>query len=57
MSDFGAAIDLQTTASLARAKSPLPNVKVKDADQATKVAKHFEAVFIIEILGEMLEGV
>ena len=57
MSDFGTAIDLQTTATLARAKSPLPNVKVKDADQAAKVAKDFEAVFINEILGAMFEGV
>ena len=57
MSDFGATLDLQTTASLARAKTPLPNVKVTNADQAGKVAKDFEAVFINEILGSMFEGV
>ena len=57
MSEFGAAIDLQTTANLARAKSPLPNVKVTSAEQAAKVAKEFEAVFINVILGSMFEGV
>ena len=57
MSDFGAPVDLQVTAALARAKTPAANVKVSDADQATKVAKDFEAVFINEMLGSMFEGI
>ena len=55
MSDFSAPVDLQVTAALARAKPATPNVK--DADQATKVAKDFEAVFINEMVGTMFEGI
>ena len=54
MSDFGALVDLPTTA-LASAKPSVP--KVTDAQKATKVAKDFEAVFINEMLGQMFEGI
>ncbi len=56
MSGLSAPIDLQVTAALARAKTP-GNVKITNADQATKVAKDFEAVFINEMLGSMFEGI
>jgi flagellar protein FlgJ len=57
MSDFSAPVDLQVTAALSRAKALAPNTKVQNADQATKVAKDFEAVFINEMLGSMFEGI
>ena len=57
MSDIGAPVDLQVTAALARGKPSAPNVKISDADQAAKVAKDFEAVFINEMLGQMFEGI
>lgn len=57
MSDITSPVDLQVTAALARAKTPDPKVKITDADQATKVAKDFEAVFINEMLGQMFEGI
>jgi|SRR5882724_8227432 len=49
--------DLQLSASLSLAK-PLGTLpKAANADQATKVAKDFEAVFINEIIGAMFEGI
>ena len=56
MSDLTAPVDLQVTSAIARAKTP-GNVKITNADQAAKVAKDFEAVFINEMLGAMFEGV
>jgi Rod binding domain-containing protein len=57
VSDFGGLGDLQVTAALSRAKLPTAIPKVQNADQATKVAKDFEAVFINEMLGSMFEGI
>jgi Rod binding domain-containing protein len=57
VSDFGAPIDLQVTAALARAKPATPAGKITDADQAAKAAKDFEAVFINEMVGTMFEGI
>jgi Rod binding domain-containing protein len=49
--------DLQISSALAPAKPNLPLLSAKNADQAGKVAKDFEAVFINEIMGAMFEGV
>jgi Rod binding domain-containing protein len=57
MSDFGATGDLQLASALSAAKPILPPLSAKNADQAGKVAKDFEAVFINEIMGAMFEGV
>jgi Rod binding domain-containing protein len=55
VSDIGAPVDLQATTALAAAKPSIP--KVTNAQQASKVAKDFEAVFINEMLGQMFEGI
>ena len=58
MSDLSAPVDLQVTAALSRSKALAPNMpKVQNADQAIKVAKDFEAVFINEMLGSMFQGI
>jgi flagellar protein FlgJ len=54
MSGFG---DLQISSALAPAKPALPPPSAKNADQADKVSKDFEAVFINEIVGAMFEGI
>jgi Rod binding domain-containing protein len=57
MSDFGGLGDLQLSSALSLAKPALPPPSAKNADQAGKVAKDFEAVFINEIMGAMFEGI
>ena len=48
-------LQLSTSLSLAKPLGSLP--KAANAEQAAKVAKDFEAVFINEIMGAMFEGV
>ena len=54
MSDLG---DLQLSSALSQARPKLPGASAKTPDQAGKVAKDFEAVFINEVMGAMFEGV
>jgi flagellar protein FlgJ len=50
-------VDLQLSASLALAKPLGGPPKAVNAEQAAKVAKDFEAVFVNEMLGSMFQGI
>jgi Rod binding domain-containing protein len=56
MSDLGGLGALQLSAATSLAKPAVPPLSAKNAEQAGKVAKDFEAVFINEIMGAMFEG-
>jgi Rod binding domain-containing protein len=51
------ALDLQTQTAFAAGKPTQPSFNVKNAAQAEKAAKDFEAVFINEFLGAMFAGI
>jgi len=51
------AADLSVSTALQSIKPQLGATTAKNAEQATKVAKDFEAVFINEFLGSMFEGI
>ncbi|HXJ01070.1 MAG TPA: rod-binding protein [Micropepsaceae bacterium] len=57
MSDFSSAASAQFSAAATLAKPALPPMSAKTVEQATKVAKDFEAVFINEIMGSMFAGI
>ena len=57
MSDIGGIGASQLAAAASLAKPALPPGSAKNVEQAGKVAKDFEAVFINEIMGAMFEGV
>ena len=54
MSDLG---DLQLSSAVSQARPKLPGASAKTPDQAGKVARDFEAVFLNEVMGSMFEGV
>jgi flagellar protein FlgJ len=56
MSDFSAAAS-QFSAAATLAKPAIPKLSAKNEEQASKVAKDFEAVFINEIMGSMFQGI